>query len=394
MADFSTPGTISVSCPLQLAPFLEKELLDLGMTPINIRSTGMDVKGSLKDCIRLCLGLRTAHRVHFLLEETKIDTPDQLYGWLKKISWEDYIDANGYLSVTSRVDHPSISNTQFANLRVKDAVTDRIRSKKGRRPDSGPDLSKTVLFLYWDKDIARVYLDTTGESLSRRGYRRQQGPAPMQESLAAALVMQTGWPELMKKPGAVFVNPMCGSGTLAIEAALFAKGLEPGALRKNYGFMHITGYERTFYREIRKENLKKRETENIITPVIIAADHDKNAIDAAMENAEAASVRDMIQFELCDVADTPVPDGEGAVLINPPYGKRIGETEALKDLYQKTGDFLKNSCAGKTGFVITGNPELGQKIGLKASSKKMFFNSTIECRLLEYELYEGSKKEG
>jgi len=385
MADFNSKSTVSISCPLGLTPFLKKEVENLGYKPINIRETGLEITATLNDCIKLNFWLRTAHRVHFLIDEKPINNPDGLRNWLKKLAWEDWIPYDGYFSVTSRVDHPTIENDQFANLVVKDAVVDRIRFKKNIRPDSGSDLQKSVLFLYWNRDTARIFIDTSGESLSRRNYRTSSSTAPMQETLAAGIVEATKW-----KPGDHFINPMTGSGTIVIEAVMKALNKAPASLRNNFGFMHIAGYSDDIYQSIR-DDAKKAINKNP-SGRFIATDNDPNATIAAKKNAQTAGVDQLIEFETCDFNDTPIPDGDGVVVVNPPYGMRLGEDTDLRPLYKSIGDFMKTNCPGKTGYVFTANMKLAKKIGLRAKSRTQFFNTTLECRLLEYELYKGSKK--
>ncbi len=380
MSLFRKESVITLSCPRKLAPYLRKETEALGFRTTDFRETGLDVRGTLNDCIRLNLQLRTAHRVHYLIAETKADTPDALYTWLAGLAWEDWVPANGYIAVTSRVNHPTITNTQFANLKVKDAVVDRIRAKKGVRPNAGADLNKTVLFLYWDEKQARIFFDTSGESLSRRGYRVENTEAPMQESLAAALVMASGW-----VPGMHFINPMCGSGTLAIEAAMHAAGIEPAARRRNFGFMHINGFERAEYK---KQRLALRAGRKDAVPgQIIATDHSPDTLEAARRNAKAAGVEAFITFACCDFSETPVPDGEGVILMNPPYGERLGIRHKLQQTYTEIGTWMKHEAKGKTGYVITSDPGLAKKIGLKPMVNQTFFNTTLECRFLGFELY-------
>ena len=385
MADFNSKSTVSISCPLGLTPFLKKEVENLGFKPVNVRDTGLEIKATLNDCIKLNFWLRTAHRVHFLIDEKPIKNPDGLRNWLKKLPWEDWIPYDGYFSVTSRVDHPTIENDQFANLVVKDAVVDRIRFKKNIRPDSGSDLQKNVLFLYWNRDTARIFIDTSGESLSRRNYRSSSSAAPMQETLAAGIVESTKW-----KAGDHFINPMTGSGTIVIEAVMKALNKAPASLRNNFGFMHIAGYSDEVYQAIR-DDAKKAVNKNP-GGRFVATDNDPNATIAAKNNAQTAGVDQFIEFETCEFEETPVPDGDGVVVVNPPYGMRLGEDTDLRPLYKSIGDFMKTNCPGKTGYVFTANMKLAKKIGLRAKSRTQFFNTTLECRLLEYELYKGSKK--
>lgn len=385
MADFNQKSTVSISCPLGLSPLLKDEIEAMGFTPKVIRETGVEIEASMNDCIKLNFWLRTAHRIHFLIDEKPIRKPDDLRNWLKRLPWEEWLPYDGYFSVTSRVDHHTIENDQFANLVVKDAVVDRIRYKKNVRPDSGSDLQKSVLFLFWNQDTARIFIDTSGESLSRRNYRTSSAAAPMQESLAAGIVSTTNW-----KSGMHFINPMTGSGTLAIEAAFIALQKAPASLRNNFGFMHVVGYDDHVYQQVRDE-AKKTATKEIYGK-IIATDNDPQAIIAAKKNAKTAGVDHLIEFECCDISQTPIPDGDGVVVVNPPYGMRLGEDTDLRPLYKEIGDFMKSSCAGKTGYVFTANMALAKKIGLRAASRTQFFNTTLECRLLEFELYSGSKK--
>ncbi|MEX1212663.1 MAG: class I SAM-dependent RNA methyltransferase [Balneolaceae bacterium] len=373
--------TIALSCPVGMAPFLQQEVEALGYKPIRTRETGIEIKGTLEDCIRLNFWLRTAHRVHYMLAESaKITNPEQLYRWLSTMPWEKLIPDDGYLSVTSRIDHPTVRNTQFANVRVKDAVVDRIRSATGRRPDSGSNLNGTVLFLYWDKEEARIFLDTSGESLSRRGYRTEAGYAPMQESLAAAILMATRW-----APGMHLINPMCGSGTLLLEGLMMAMNRPPASLRHDFGFMHLKGFNEDTYNAIRAEARQGviREPKGRF----IATDQDPDMVHAAQKNARTAGVDHLIEFQVCDFKKTPIPDGEGILLFNPPYGERMDNPDSLHPLYRSIGDFMKKKGGGKTGYIFTGNLDLAKSVGLRTSSRTRLFNSTIECRLLEYELF-------
>jgi putative N6-adenine-specific DNA methylase len=262
---------------------------------------------------------------------------------------------------------------------------DRIKEKCGQRPDSGPDQDRTVVNLYWKKGVCSLYLDTSGEPLSRRGYRKVSMEAPMQETLAAAVIMATGW-----KGDGHFINPMCGSGTLAIEAALTALNMPPGALRDNFGFMHLKGFKKAFWNELRAQ--AKREAKKTLQCRIIATDRRKEVVEAARKNAFTAGVQHLIEFSLCDYSETSIPGGKGIVILNPEYGERMGRIKELEGVYRGIGDFFKQRCKGFRGYLFTGNLDLAKKIGLKTKRRIPFFNGGIECRLLEYELYEGSRE--
>jgi putative N6-adenine-specific DNA methylase len=287
--------------------------------------------------------------------------------------------------VTSNVFHPSISTNLFANLRVKDAIVDRMRDTIRRRPTTGSDLLGAVIYLYWKNDQAEIFIDTSGETLAKHGYRKLPGQAPMLEALAAGTILSTKW-----EHATPFINPMCGSGTLAIEAALMATKRAPGLLRNNYAFMHILGYETEMYTS---ERIKLDEQVVELPGMnIIASDMSERAIEIARINAAAAGVDHLIDFEVCDFEDTTVPEGEGVVMFNPEYGDRMGDEVELNATYARIGDFLKQRCKGKTGYVFTGNLDLAKAIRLKTSRRIEFFNATIDCRLMEFELYAGTKR--
>ncbi len=375
---------ILITCPKGIPDFLKAELASLGFPVCAEHTAGIETEGTLEDAQRLNVWIRTGHRVLFLLRHFTSRDADDLYRQVVSIDWETYVSQDGYICVTSSVDNPTIADSRFAAVRCKDAIVDRIRNKTGIRPDSGPKRNQSVVHLYWKGKDAALYLDTSGEPLSRRGYRKIPLGAPMQETLAAAVVVATGW-----DGGGTFINPMCGSGTLAIEAALIALNRAPGLLRGNFGFMHFRDFNAADWQELRdKAGLKAMRS-----PVrIIATDRNPDAVEAARKNAAMAGVEEVIEFGVCDFADTPVPEGGGVVAMNPEYDERMGDVGRLESTYKSIGDFLKQKCQGYAGYVFTGNSLLARKVGLKPKRVLQFFNSGIECRLLEYDLYEGTRK--
>ena len=383
-----TNHTVSITCARGLAPYLQQEVEALGHEVRVAHDTGVEIQATMRDVMALNLQLRTAFAVMVLIEEFLCDTPDELYAHASNIEWETMLAPDGYVSVVARVDTPTVNNSTFAALRVKDAIVDRIAKSARRRPDAGSNRDRFVVNLFWKKDRCWLYLNTSGRKLSDRGYRRMPHRAPMQETLAAGVMAATGY-----TGDAPLVNPMCGSGTLAIEAALMALGRSPGLLRANYGFMHDIRFDRDGWEAIRRQAKKSRAKETLAP--IIATDIDPNAIRAAKKNAETAGVHRLIEFGVCDFADTQVPQGgDGTIIINPEYGERLGDVVQLEETYARMGDFLKQSCAGYTGYIFTGNLDLAKKIGLRASRRIPFFNAKIECRLLKYELYTGSRRKG
>lgn len=377
---------ILITCAKGITPFLKEELLRLGFPVLSETIAGIATEGTMDDTLRLNLLLRTGHRVLFLLREFAARDADALYLALSEIPWEDSIAGDGYVCVTSSVDNPSIRDSRYANVKCKDAIVDRIKEKCGRRPDSGPDRHRAVVNLYWKGDRCSVYLDTSGEPLSRRGYRKIPMAAPMQETLAAAVILAAGW-----NGSSHFINPMCGSGTLAIEAACIALNRASGILRDNYGFMHLRGFKESLWNDLRAR--AKKEAKKTLGCRIIATDIRREAVEAAKKNAATAGLQHLIEFAVGDYSGTPIPDRGGIVILNPEYGERMGKIRELESVYKGIGDYFKQKCRGYTGYIFTGNPDLAKKVGLRAQRRIPFFNGAIECRLLEYELYEGSGKD-
>ena len=382
---FTTNSKIIITCHKWLAKALEKEVISLGFSPDRVFQTGVELTGTAEDCIRLNLNLRCASQVMYSLKTFICEDPDELYNNLVTIEWEKLIDPSGYFSVTSNVFHPSIQTNLFANLRVKDAIVDRMRDATNKRPTTGSELSGAVVYLFWKNEEAEIFLDTSGETLAKHGYRKLPGKAPMLEALAAATILSTKWDSSL-----AFINPMCGAGTLAIEAALIATNRTPGLLRNYYAFMHLLGYDVDMY-EKERTKLDEQITE-IPGLTIIASDISERAIEISKINAEVAGVAHLIQFEVCDFEETTIPEQEGVIMFNPEYGERMGDEIELTATYARMGDFLKNKCKGKTGYVFTGNLDLAKSIRLKPSRRIEFYNATIDCRLLEYELYAGTKR--
>lgn len=374
------PSLLIITCSPGITPYLAQEIRDLGFAVGRTTETTVETEGTLKDCMRLNMHLRTAYRVLYTLDRFRARNPNQLYNTLIEIPWERYIDPNGYISIDRSVETSTISDTRFAALKTKDAIVDRIRSVCGRRPDSGNERDQVCLFLHWIGDQAAIYIDTTGESLSFRGYRGITSEAPMRESLAAALIMASGWNR--KSP---FINPMCGCGTIAIEAAWLAQNRAPALLRENFSFMHLACYQPALWTRIRAEAIKAYETSKNITCPIIATDIDASMIKATRENARLAGVETLITDDVCDFFMTPVPETteRGTIIFNPPYGGRMGDPLRLRNTYAGMGVFIKRHQASYDGFIFTGNEELAAQSGLTAERMQTFYTGHVPCALLE-----------
>lgn len=383
---FNRKARVIITCSKRLAPYVEQEVAELGFPAERVFPTGVELKATVTDCIRLNLNLRSASQILYSLKTFSANSPDDVYRHVKDFPWEELLEPDSYFTVTSQADHPTVNNSMFVNVKVKDAIADAMREKTKKRPDSGPAHDKAVIHLFWRENRAELFLDTSGETLSKHGYRKIPGKAPMLEALAASTIMATKWD--MISP---FVNPMCGSSTVAIEAALIATNRRPGLFRTNYSFMHVKGFdEDTYAREYRRLEEQIREVEGL---EIIATDISDDAISISKVNAGLAGVEKYIQFAVCDFEQTKIPGTPGVIYFNPEYGERLGEVAELTQTYERIGDFMKKKCQGYTGYIFTGNLDLAKKIGLKAKRRIEFYTAKLDCRLLEYELYGGTRRE-
>lgn len=399
---------IIISCAKELSHWTEIEVRNLGYKPIEVTENTVVVRGAMRDVMKLNLQLRTAHRVLVPLLRTECRNIRDLYEAAYSVDWENLLEADGYFSVSSIVHNYTIRDTRLPSLYTKDAIADRMRDKCQRRPDSGGENKGAAVFVYWERSEVVIYLDTSGEPLSKRGYRKIPGSAPMQETLAAACIMALHWDK--QTP---FISPMCGSGTPAIEAALMAMNRAPGSLKGHFAFQSVKEYNRIIPGEtapniaprqhagaspeqIWKEMIlaakKTERTEGL--PKIIATDISPEAVENAHSNAIAAGVAPYIEFKACDFGDTPIPENtngqqstsefKGAVFFNPEYGIRLGTFEELAPIYERIGTFMNEKCRGYNGGLITGNPDLARLVNLYYKTRVPFFNGPIDCRLFIY----------
>ena len=366
-----------ITCAKGIAPLLAQEVRDLGFPVDGEEVSGVHTRADLKDQIRLCYALRTAHRVLVPVWQGRVPRLNALYRELAEIPWEQVLGPDGYVRVMGTIKREDIRDDRVALFKVKDAVMDRLRDVHGRRPDSGPGDHGATLYLHWVENEATISMDLAGVPLSRRGYRQQGGIAPLQEALASAMLMRSGWDG--NTPLSV---PMGGAGTIAIEAARWAAGLVPGLSRPFFGFQHLLPYTDEMEQEVRKElEAQPRKP----TPPILCSDADPDAYARMRANAERAGVEELIQFDVCDFRDSTVEAGGWAIL-NPPYGLRLEEGEDLEPLYRDLGQWLKGLQTGGMGWVITGNLKLAKRFGLKLADRETLYNGAIECRFLGFDL--------
>ena len=325
------------------------------------------------------LWLRTASRVLVQLAVFPCNGPDELYAGVFAISWPELITPTMTLAVDCSLRDSALTHSGFVALKTKDAVVDRIREECGSRPNvdtASPDVRINV---HLHKNICTVSLDSSGDSLDRRGYRIERNEAPLRETLAAAVVALTGW------DGSVpLVDPMCGSGTIPAEAALLAARMPPG-LQRPFGFQRWLDFDGRLWDKLIKA--AEDGIHKLPAGLISGYDQDGRALLLAARNIAKAGLEGQVHFFHAALQDFQPVGDQGVVIINPPYGMRMGEESELRELYCQIGDIMKKRCRGWTGYVLTGNLELAKYIGLKASRRYVLFNGPIECRLLKYDLY-------
>ncbi len=410
-------GEISLACAFGLAPYASREAKGLGYRIIREDESSVVVAGTMCDAMRLNLWLRTATRVLWSVGEFQAKTIEHLYHHVASLPWEAWLAGDGFFTVHGAVRNDTVRDTRLPLLRTKDAIVDRLREAYGQRPDSGSGFHGASIFILWQERKLRLFIDTTGESLSRRGYRLHPGAAPLQETLAAAAIMASGWDW-----NAPFVAPMCGSGTPAIEAAMITRRRAPGLLRSHFSFQALRGYHApsleggapsppqqgntgipacepllpasahdsqlaispaAFWQaECAAARAAERPQEAI--PPIIASDISPAMIRQARENSRRAGVDDLITFETCDFAETTIPPGFGVLFLNPEYGQRLSEREALRPLYRRLGEFIDSLPDYRTA-LITDSPMLARELGREPQRRFPFFNGPLDCRLLAFE---------
>jgi 23S rRNA G2445 N2-methylase RlmL len=382
--ELNQKNRIVVSCSPGLDIALTHELEELGFEIIKTDPKAVITSGDFNDVMNLNYRLRSANRVFWHIISFRAIHPNHLYKNAKKVPWEEILKSDGYFSIDSFIKNQFIRDTRFGNLKLKDAIADRFIEKVEKRPDTGSEKDQAVIFMRWMNEEVELFIDTSGQTIAKHGYRKHPGTAPLMENLAAAIINESRWDRKSH-----FVNPMCGSGTLAIEAALMALGIFPGEFRENYGFQHIVNFEEEDWRKIR-EKAESEKHANKLDFRIIATDISRDAVLIARENAKMAGVDHLIDFKVCAFEETEIPEGPGVLVFNPEYGERMGEISQLESTYQLIGDFMKQKCNGYFGYIFTGNMDLGKKVGLRTKRRLPFYNGKIECRLLEYELYRRS----
>ncbi|MCB1878812.1 MAG: bifunctional 23S rRNA (guanine(2069)-N(7))-methyltransferase RlmK/23S rRNA (guanine(2445)-N(2))-methyltransferase RlmL [Gammaproteobacteria bacterium] len=371
------------TAPMRMEQLLAEELRNLGAVDVAESRVGASFNGTLETAYKTCLWSRTANRILLPLASFAAETPAALYEGVQCVSWSDHFGVTQSFAVECNSSRSQISHSHFAALKVKDAIADQFRERQGARPSVQVEQPDILINLYLLRDQATLSLDLSGESLHRRGYREQGLGAPLKENLAAAMLLRAGWPEMAARGGAL-LDPMCGSGTLPIEAVLMAADIAPGLLRRHWGFLHWKQHDEALWNRLLAEAHVRREKGLAQLPVIVGCDQSAPAVRSAQTNAARAGLQGRVRFEQRELSQAaPVSAAvNGLVVANPPYGERLGRDSDLPRLYRLLGDTLKQRFTGWQAAILTGTPELGKRLGLRARKIYSLFNGAIECKLL------------
>jgi putative N6-adenine-specific DNA methylase len=366
-----------------LETVLARELTDLGASHVQAANRAVMFEGNRKLLYSVNYCSRTALSFLMPVAEFRIKTKDDLYRGCAKTGWEEYMDESRTFSVVPVVNSPLFGHTGYAGLVAKDAIADHFRKQSGKRPSVNTADPDVLVNLHISNDKVSVALDSSVVPLFKRGYRLEQTAAPLNEALTAGILLISGWDSQ-----SALTDPMCGSGTISIEAALLAGRIPPGRFRKYFGFQRWKDYDENLFQEVKQES----ESKAIKPPArISASDISPEAVTLALANIKRAGLEDSISVKVSDFKDIKSIDNQGVIILNPPYGLRLNPDE-LDSIYNMIGSALKHNFDGCTAWLITSNRESLKKVGLKPAAKYTLFNGALECVLLKYELYQGSRK--
>jgi putative N6-adenine-specific DNA methylase len=367
-----------------LEEILAGELAEIGADDIKLLNRAVSYKGDTGLLYRSNYCLRTALRIIKPILATPVSNEKELYDAIRLIQWSDWLDKKGNLAVDATVISTYFTHSHYVAQKVKDAVVDQYRDRYGMRPSVNIDSPDLRINIHIAEKKLTVSLDSSGDSLHKRGYRVAQGKANLSEVLASGMILLTGW-----KGDTCFVDPMCGSGTLPIEAAMIANHIPSGYYRKDFGFMHWPDYRPDLMKKIREQY-----TPSFLPSVITyGMDSSPEAVRSSRKNAGSALLKDCVVFQVCDIEAVKKPAERGIVIINPPYGERLVQ-EDLNSLYKKIGDSLKRSFSGFDAWILSSNKDAMKSVGLHPGKRITLYNGQLECKFNHYVLYAGSRKTG
>lgn len=380
----NTNAQLFAPCPRGLEPLLADELRALGAEAVQATAGGVQFRGSRTLCCRVNLESRIASRVLWLVSRTPYRTEQDIYDATVGVRWQEWFTPQHTIKVKVSAHHCPLRSLDFVTLRIKDAVCDRFQLSRGARPSVNTHTPDVLIAAYLDRDTCTLYLDTSGEPLFKRGWRKSAGEAPLRENLAAGILKLAGW-----TPDMVLFDPMCGSGTFVIEAAHMAAGIAPG-LGRSFALERLHSFDRRRLEELRA-GLRAAST----TPpagLIHAADNDDRALQSIRANLNATGLAQAVTLHCGDVLEQIAPAVSGILVTNPPYGHRMGAVDDLDRFYPKFGDRLKQQFSGWTAFILTADMKLPGKLRLSPARRTPLFNGAIECRLFEFRMVAGSHR--
>ena len=384
MSDPAFFGAFFATCPRGLEAALAEELRSAGGSEIRPVSGGVAFEGDLAVCYAANLQSRIATRVLLQLASAPYRKEQDVYDAAYGVPWQRWFAVERSIRVDVTAIRSPLKSLEFITLRIKDAVCDRFRAERGHRPDVDTRSPDVRIAAFLDAHTVTLYLDTSGEPLYKRGYRFERGDAPLKENLAAGILALTGWDT--EDP---LFDPMCGSGTFLIEAAMMALRIAPGAGR-SFGFERLLAHDAGLWRSLRDAAHRVQGKPRALP--VFGADVSGRELRNAHENLKAAGLDKAVELRKADVLEVTPPAPYGVMVVNPPYGVRLGEREAMADFYPKLGDALKNRYAGWRCYILSADPELPRRIRLKASKRTPLFNGPLECRLYEYRVIAGSMR--
>ncbi len=369
-----------------LEEVLSQELQRLGAKDIEVHNRAVSFTGDKGFMYKANICLRTALRILVPVKTFTIKDEKSLYSSIQEINWEDFMEVTDTLAIDTVLNSDLFTHSQYLSQKAKDAIVDQFRAKHGERPSVDLDRPTLRIHLHVFKDTCTVALDSSGESLHKRGYRDKTNLAPLNEVLAAGMILLSGWDKR-----STFIDPMCGSGTILIEAALIANNIPPGYYRDAYSFEGWNKYlpfEEELYNTIFDAAIDKITNHE---QKILGGELSPNVAKKAKENVKLAKVDDIVSVKVSDIKDFEVPPGRGVVIINPPYGERMVK-DNIEELYKSIGDTFKKSFSGYDCWVLSSNLEAFKHLGLRPSRKIPLFNGQLECRFMKYEMYQGTKR--
>lgn len=371
------------TAPRGVTDLLASELRDLGAISVADNRAGVEFEGSLETAYRACLWSRLANRILLPLAEFAAADPDALYEGCQAIDWSTHMSSTGTLAIDANVANSRITHNHYAALRIKDAIVDQFNAAVGHRPGVDTERPDLRINAYINRDVARIYVDLSGTSLHQRGYRLAAGEAPLKENLAAAILLRAGWPEISRQGGAL-VDPMCGSGTLVLEAAMMAGDVAPGLRRTHFGLTRWRKHDDAAWQRLIAEACEREAAGAKYIPTLLGFDSDRRVLERARENAERLEIHG-ISFIYQNLFDFrhDFPDS-GLVVTNPPYGKRLLQTGELPRLYSALGQVLRTEFQGWTAAVFSEDQKLGKSIGIRSHKQHTLYNGAITCKLLHF----------